>query len=164
MSDAVKHRSAAKQARACFQDLQLGIVNMARKEMPKEKMERLASNSMMMLQRSMEYLWSKQSCILDNIANAETPGYQTKYATFEESLQQAIQSAAHGEASPSSIREAIEQTPVEIQQAEESTRLDGNGVNVTEQMVELVREGYQMQYVMNAMRSDFSLLRTAISG
>lgn len=62
------------------------------------------------------------------------------------------------------MREAIEQTPVEIRQAEESTRLDGNGVNVTEQMVELVREGYQMQYVMNAMRSDFSLLRTAING
>ena len=94
----------------------------------------------------------------------QTPGYQTKYATFEESLQQAIQSAAHGGASPASMREAIEQTPVEIRQAEESTRLDGNGVNVTEQMVELVREGYQMQYVMNAMRSDFSLLRTAING
>ncbi len=150
--------------RAWIEDPQVGIVDTTRKEMPKEKMERLASNSMMMLQRSMEYLWSKQTCILDNIANAETPGYQTKYATFEESLQQAIQSAAHGGASPASMREAIEQTPVEIRQAEESTRLDGNGVNVTEQMVELVREGYQMQYVMNAMRSDFSLLRTAING
>ena len=149
--------------RAWIEDPQLGIVDTTRKEMPKEKMERLASNSMMMLQRSMEYLWSKQTCILDNIANAETPGYQTN-ATFEESLQQAIQSAAHGGASPSSMREAIEQTPVEIRQAEESTRLDGNGVNVTEQMVELVREGFQMQYVMNAMRSDFSLLRTAING
>ncbi|MEI3349120.1 MAG: hypothetical protein V8R55_12290 [Dysosmobacter sp.] len=42
--------------------------------------------------------------------------------------------------------------------------MDGNGVNVTEQMVEVVREGYQMQYVMNAMRSDFSLLCTAING
>lgn len=128
------------------------------------KMDYLVSNSMMMLQRSMDYLWSKQSCILDNIANAETPGYQTKYATFEESLRQAIQSASRDGVSPSSVREAIEDTPVEIHQAEESTRMDGNGVNVTEQMVELVREGYQMQYVMNAISSDFSLLRTAING
>lgn len=119
---------------------------------------------MRMLQRSMDYLWSKQTCILDNVANAETPGYKTKYATFEESLQQAIQSAARDGASTSSIREAIEETPVEIYQAEESTRMDGNGVNITEQMVELVREGYQMQYVMNAMSSDFSLIRTAING
>ena len=127
-------------------------------------MDYLESNSMMMLQRSMDYLWSKQTCILDNIANAETPGYQTKYATFEESLRQAIQSASRDGVSASSIREAIEETPVVIHQAEESTRMDGNGVNVTEQMVELVREGYQMQYVMNAISSDFSLLRTAING
>lgn len=39
---------------------------------------------MLLLQRSMEYLWDKQTCILDNIANVETPGYKTKYATFEE--------------------------------------------------------------------------------
>jgi hypothetical protein len=85
--------------RAWIEDPQVGIVDTTRKEMPKEKMERLASNSMMMLQRSMEYLWSKQTCILDNIANAETPGYQTKYATFEESLQKAIQSAHTAELS-----------------------------------------------------------------
>ena len=106
----------------------------------------------------MGYLWSKQACILDNVANAETPGYKTKYATFEESLQKAIQSASRDGT------DAIETTPVEIRQAEESTRLDGNGVNVTEQMVELVREGYQMQYVMNAISSDFSMIRTAING
>ncbi len=101
---------------------------------------------------------------MDNVANAETPGYKTKYATFEESLQKAIQSASRDGTDAFSIREAIETTPVEIRQAEESTRLDGNGVNVTEQMVELVREGYQMQYVMNAISSDFSMIRTAIIG
>lgn len=127
-------------------------------------MECLNSNSLRMLQRSMGYLWSKQACILDNVANAETPGYKTKYATFEESLQKAIQSASRDGTDAFSIREAIETTPVEIRQAEESTRLDGNGVNVTEQMVELVREGYQMQYVMNAISSDFSMIRTAING
>lgn len=41
-------------------------------------MDGLSSNSFLMMQRSMEFLWSKQSCILDNIANVETPGYQVK--------------------------------------------------------------------------------------
>ena len=127
-------------------------------------MDFLSSNTAVMLQRSMEFLWTKQSCILDNITNAETPGYQTKYATFEESLQQAIQSAAHRGESGKEIRSAIEETPVVVQEAPESTRMDGNGVNVTEQMVELARNGYQMQYVMDAISSDFSLLRTAIQG
>ena len=129
-----------------------------------DKMDVLTSNTMLMLQRSMEFLWSKQSCILDNIANVETPGYQTKYATFEESLRQAIQSASSGSSPTAAVRQAIEEAPIEIHQAEESTRLDDNGVNVTEQMVELVREGYQMQYVMQAMSRDFSLLRAAING
>ena len=128
------------------------------------EMDCFVSNSTLMLQRSMDYLWTKQSCILDNIANAETPGYKTKYATFEESLQEAIQSAANGGGTAGKIRSAIEGTTVSVQQAQESTRLDENGVNITEQMVELARNGYQMQYVMDAISSDFSLLRTAIKG
>ncbi len=127
-------------------------------------MDFLSSNAALMLQRSMGFLWTKQSCILDNISNAETPGYQTKYATFEESLRQAIQSASGQGGSTKEIRSAIENTPVQTHEAEESTRLDGNGVNITEQMVELARNGYQMQYVMDAISSDFSLLRTAIKG
>lgn len=128
-------------------------------------MEALSSNSLLMMQRSMGYLWQKQSCILDNLANVETPNYKTKYATFEESLENAIRSAAQGETTPSTaIRKAIEEAKVEVKQAEESTRMDDNGVNITEQAVELARNGYQLQYVMDAISSDFSLLRTAIRG
>lgn len=127
-------------------------------------MDFLSSNTALMLQKSMDFLWTKQSCLLDNIVNAETPGYQTKYATFEESLQQAIQAASGQSSSAEKIRSAIEDTSVQVHQAQESTRLDGNGVNITEQMVELARNGYQMQYVMDAISSDFSLLRTAIKG
>lgn len=127
-------------------------------------MDFLSSNTALMLQKSMDFLWTKQSCLLDNISNAETPGYQTKYVTFEESLRQAIQSASGQSGSAEKIRNAIEDTPVQVHQAQESTRLDGNGVNITEQMVELARNGYQMQYVMDAISSDFSLLRTAIKG
>lgn len=119
----------------------------------------------LMMQRSMEYLWTKQSCILDNIANVETPGYKTKYATFEESLEDAIRVASRERTGTAgSIRQAIEDTPVQVQEAAESTRMDDNGVNITEQAVELARNGYQLQYVMDAISSDFSLLRTAIRG
>lgn len=112
----------------------------------------------------MDFLWTKQSCILDNIANAETPGYKAKYATFEESLQQAVQAADRANGKTGAFRSAIENAPISVQQAQESTRLDDNGVNVTDQMVELSRNGYQLQYVLDAINSDFSLLRTAIKG
>lgn len=129
------------------------------------KMGLLENNSALMLQRSMNFLWTKQSCILDNIANAETPNYKTKYATFEESLDNAIrQAAGEKQGKNAAFREAIEDSQLEVHQAQESTRMDDNGVNITEQAVELVRNGYQLQYVMDSISSDFSILRTAIRG
>lgn len=125
----------------------------------------LENNSALMLQRSMNFLWTKQSCILDNIANAETPNYKTKYATFEESLDNAIrQAAGEKQGKNAAFREAIEDSRLEVHQAQESTRMDDNGVNITEQAVELARNGYQLQYVMDSISSDFSILRTAIRG
>lgn len=129
------------------------------------KMGLLENNSALMLQRSMNFLWTKQSCILDNIANAETPNYKTKYATFEESLDNAIrQAAGEKQGKNTAFREAIEDSRLEVHQAQESTRMDDNGVNITEQAVELARNGYQLQYVMDSISSDFSILRTAIRG
>ena len=129
------------------------------------KMGLLESNSALMLQRSMNFLWTKQSCVLDNIANAETPNYKTKYATFEESLDNAIrQAAGEKQGKNAAFREAIEDSQLEVHQAQESTRMDDNGVNITEQAVELARNGYQLQYVMDSISSDFSILRTAIRG
>lgn len=125
----------------------------------------LENNSALMLQRSMNFLWTKQSCILDNIANAETPNYKTKYATFEESLDNAIrQAAGEKQGKNAAFREAIEDSQLEVHQAQESTRMDDNGINITEQAVELARNGYQLQYVMDSISSDFSILRTAIRG
>ena len=129
------------------------------------KMGLLENNTALMLQRSMNFLWTKQSCILDNIANAETPNYKTKYATFEESLDNAIRRAAgEKQGKNAAFREAIEDSQLEVHQAQESTRMDDNGVNITEQAVELARNGYQLQYVMDSISSDFSILRTAIRG
>ena len=62
------------------------------------------------------------------------------------------------------MREAIADTQVQIHEAPDSTRMDENGVNITEQMVELARNGYQQQYVMQAISNDFGILRTAIGG
>lgn len=127
-------------------------------------MDVLTSNSLYMMQRSLDYLWSKQTCILDNIANVETPGYQAKYATFEDALKQAILDSAAESHTNTSIRQAIQDTPVVIHQAEESTRQDDNGVDITAQAVELSSNAYQMQYVLNSISTDFSTLRTVIRG
>lgn len=128
-------------------------------------MDFITSNSEFMMEGSMRFLWSKQSAILDNISNAETPGYKTKYVTFEESLKKSLQSAS-GSASPSAaFRHVLESARPVVHAADsESTRMDGNGVNLTEQGVELARNTYQLRYAMNAINSNLNILRTAIKG
>ena len=128
------------------------------------QMDLWGGHTMLLMQRSMGFLWTKQSCILDNIANVETPGYKVKYVTFEEVLDQAVRAAAGGTGSVQQMREAIERTPAVVHEAQESTRMDDNGVNVTEQSVELARNGYQLQYVMQAIASDVATLQAVIRG
>lgn len=128
-------------------------------------MDLLSSNIQLMMEKSIGFLWTKQGAILDNISNVETPGYKTKYVTFEEMLRSRLQAAAGGGASQSAIRDALNSTVAETHVAAgESTRMDGNGVNLTEQGVELARNSYQVQYAMRAISDDFGILRTAIKG
>lgn len=128
-------------------------------------MEWLTSNSMLMTERSIDFLWTKQRTILNNISNAETPGYKAQYVTFEETLERNIRSAAGAAKPRASIREALEESgPMVRTAASESTRLDENGVNVTEQGVELARNTFQLQYALQSINSDFTILRNAIKG
>ena len=144
-------------------------------------MDFLTSNSQLLLEKSMEFLWTKQAAILDNIANAETPNYKAKVVTFEESLRTrleqrlasasaaALRSGAEagktaGRVSTSSIRQIIEDAEPYVFEAQEQTRMDDNGVNTTDQMVELIRNAYQQKYVYQAINKHYAILQAAVRG
>ena len=127
-------------------------------------MELFASNSMLMLEKSMDFLWTKQAAVLDNIANAETPNYKAKVVTFEESLRDKLEEAATSNKPNQEVRQVLEDSDFAVTEPQESTRMDNNGVNITEQSTELVRNSYQLQYVMNAISADMTALRTAAQG
>ncbi len=127
-------------------------------------MDFLTNNSSFMLEKAMGFLWTKQAAILDNIANAETPNYKAKVVTFEERLKDRLEKARASANPKQSVREVLETSEFAVTEHIESTRMDDNGVNVTEQSVEMIRNAYQLQYVMNAINSDLSTLRTAVRG
>lgn len=124
----------------------------------------LGSNSDLLMEKSMGYLWAKQAAILDNIANAETPNYKPKVVTFEESLKALLDEAQDDKVSASEIREILQSSSFYTEEQMESTRLDDNGVNVTEQSAEMIRNAYQLQYTMSAINNDLARLRTAVRG
>ena len=124
----------------------------------------ITSNSMRMLEKSMDYLWTKQAAHLDNISNAETPNYRVKTVTFEKKFEDRLRAAERRGHSRAQTRRAIEEVSWQVEDDDEVTRMDQNGVNVLEQALEAVRTAYQLQYTMQAINNDFSTLGIAIRG
>lgn len=124
----------------------------------------ITSNSMRMLEKSVDFLWAKQAAHLDNIANAETPNYRVKTVTFEKKFEDRLKAAERRGHTRARTREAIESAQWQVEDDEEVTRMDQNGVNVLEQSLEAVRTAYQMQYTLQAINNDFSTLGRAING
>lgn len=127
----------------------------------------LYSNSQLLLERAMNFQWTKQTAINDNIVNAETPNYKAKYVTFEQALDAKIRAALRSgdKRKLSAVHSVIDsaQPVVHIAQAE-STRMDDNGVSIIDQETEATRNAYQMEYTIDAINSNLSLLRTLIRG
>lgn len=127
-------------------------------------MDFLSSNSSLMMEKSLSYLWAKQAAIADNVSNAETPGYKEKVVTFEESLKSKLLRASRGAAPVKAMRQALEGASFSVTEQTVQTRMDDNGVNVTAQMSEAIRNAYQMRYVMSSINSGLNTLRSAIRG
>lgn len=135
-------------------------------------MDFLTSNSMLLMEKSMDFLWTKQAAILDNMANVETPNYKAKVVTFEESIRDKLRAAAEsagskdkrGRGVKQSVREVIEGSDMYVFETKEAKRMDDNNVDTTEQMVEMVRNAYQQQYVYNAINKSYAILRMAVRG
>ena len=125
----------------------------------------ITSNSLLMMEKSMDFLWTKQAAHMDNISNAETPGYKVKTVTFEEEFRNRLRTASRRHvAGRLDTRGLIEESKWTVREDDEDTRMDGNGVNITEQMLESVRTAYQMQYAYRVVSSEITTLRNVING
>ena len=125
----------------------------------------LVSNSMLMLEKAMNFQWTKQSVLNNNVTNADTPDYKAKYVTFEEALRGSIRNASLSDQPRASMRSAISASSPTVHTTDDETfRMDGSSVNVAEQMLELTRNAYQLNFTFRAISSDMSRLLTAIRG
>lgn len=124
----------------------------------------LTGSNFGILERSVDFLWAKQAAILDNIANAETPGYKTKTVTFEEEFERQLREAQNSANPRKAVGEVIENATWDVFEDGESVVSNDNGVNVTEQSVELIRNAYQLSQVYRSITGNISIMKAAISG
>ena len=92
-------------------------------------MDIFGSNSNLMMEKAMDFLWTKQAATLDNIANAETPNYKPKVVTFEEDLRTRLESARRTATPAHDTRKVLRDAKIRVEEQQESTRMDDNGVN-----------------------------------
>lgn len=121
-------------------------------------------NNITLGEKSLDYLWAKQQAVSMNIANVDTPGYKTKYVSFEDTFRSKLHAAAETN-NREYINSVIENARWDTKETPlESTRLDENNVDMDEQLIEMTRTALQYQYMLHSVNSDITRLRAAIKG
>lgn len=124
-------------------------------------MDIFSSQSLSLLNKSLDGLWKRQEIISDNVANYETPGYKRKYVSFEESLKTAVES---GFTTRSQGNQKIMDANIKVGQTNDETmRTDGNNVDIEEETIEMARTTLNYLYSQRMLDDYFSRLRCAIS-
>jgi flagellar basal-body rod protein FlgB len=110
------------------------------------------------LMAAVEVLTARQRAIAQNVANVDTPGYQAVDVNFPAAMQRALaeQGAAGGPgvADPASMP---------LQAAPGVMRVDGNGVDLDKQMVEIAETSTWYAAAAQDLQLQLQLLKTAVS-
>lgn len=123
--------------------------------------EFLFGNGIALTERALDLLWMRQNITLNNIANDDTPDFKSQYLTFEDALAEQVKEAS-ATGSAGNVRRAISSAPAIVRTTEDEThRLDGNNVDMSQEQIDLVRTAYQYQYLTNSITNELSRLREA---
>ena len=121
----------------------------------------LFGNGIALSERALDMLWLRQNITLNNIANDDTPDFKSQYLTFEDTLAEQVK-AASATGSAENVRQAISSAPAIVRTTENEThRLDGNNVDMSQEQIDLVRTAYQYHYLTNSINNEIKRLQEA---
>lgn len=130
------------------------------------------------LERSLSGAYARQLAIADNLANIETPGYQAKEVSFEQSLRAAIRAerSASGMGTPTPAqrvpdclgvgarRRSIEAVQPRVGPKNAPARPDGNSVNLEAEMVAMSKNSLHYKMLARLLAKKLRMMRRAING
>jgi len=111
----------------------------------------LVDSTQQLLEAAMRGSWQRQTALTNNIANADTPGYQPQEVDFESELQSAMNG---GEA----VNQLQFQTETEPQQAGPN----GGAVSVDQESAKLAENGLDYQALTEVVGARDSIMRSAM--
>lgn len=104
-----------------------------------------------LLQGYLQVTNDRQQLIASNMANADTPGYQTRDINFQQAMQDAMQGGSGP--NPQSASEVVQGLP---------ERSDGNNVNIDRESMLMSETQLQYQMGVQLVKQEFHTLLTAV--
>jgi flagellar basal-body rod protein FlgB len=111
----------------------------------------LVDSTQQLLEAAMRGAWQRQTALTNNIANADTPGYQPQEVNFESALQGAL----NGDESPEELQFATTTKP-------EEAGPNGTGVSVDQESAKLAENGLDYQALTQVVGARDSIIRSAM--
>ena len=120
-------------------------------------------NGITLTEKMLDFLWGRQTVTLNNMANDDTPGFKSQYISFENILGEKLKDASAGWRPMKQVEQAINSTRASLHTTRaESTRLDGNNVDMDQEQVDLARTALEYQYMVASIGNDISRLQSAV--
>lgn len=122
------------------------------------------------LEKALDATWLRNEVISENIANADTPGYKSRTVKFEEYLSSALEGKdikgfTSNERHMSIGRKSMDKVEINVAKdnAMLSTRLDGNNVDIENEMASLAKNSIQYSTLTQKLNGDLKKIKTAIN-
>jgi flagellar basal-body rod protein FlgB len=111
----------------------------------------IADTTQVALETAMRGAWTRQTLLTNNIANANTPGYQREELNFQGALRDAL---ANGE-SPAQVQLQPEVQP-------QAADAEGNGVDIDREASLLSENGLEYEAFVQVIGSRDEIMRSAM--
>ncbi len=95
--------------------------------------------------------WQRQTALTNNVANAETPGYERQEVNFESALQNAV-----GEGEP------LEQVQFQTETVPTAAGPNGGTISVDEEDAKVAQNGLDYQALTQVANTRNSIMRAAM--
>lgn len=123
-----------------------------------------------LLEKSISASWTRNEVISQNLANIDTPNYKRKDVTFEQYLNDSLDSRKLEGITTDERHIPIKSKNIEkvkpeitLDNSDTSMRIDGNNVDVDSEMAYLAKNTIQYNTLIQMINSNFSRIKSVIS-
>jgi len=111
----------------------------------------LVDSTQQLLEAAMRGSWQRETAISNNIANADTPGYQPQEVNFEAQLQSAMNGG-----------EALSQLQFQAVTRPQEAGPNGTAVSVDQESAKLAENGLDYEALTQVVHARNSIMRSAM--